>query len=130
MRGFGPAVALLTPTFEPSLSVELGTIIPLRMAPILDFRPERQTSIVEMKERTVATQVKTYILFPNAVLIPAGPRSESNALFTALNMADRKARCSEQKYGGEEGGDGSAVNSSWGAASCQEAENWGEESQD
>lgn len=38
----------------------------------------------------MAIQVKTKSALPNEVLIPAGPRSESKAPFTVLNMATER----------------------------------------
>ena len=57
----------------------------------LDEQEEAQSSTDEMRERTVAIHVRTYSLSPKEVLIPAGPRSESNADFTVLNMATERA---------------------------------------
>ena len=44
-----------------------------------------------MSDSTVAIHVRTYSLSPKEVLIPAGPRSESKADFTVLNIATESA---------------------------------------
>ena len=52
---------------------------------------------MEIKERIVAIQVRTYSASPNEVLMPAGERSESNACLTVLNMAMESAEAARRK---------------------------------
>lgn len=88
---------LTTPTLEPSLSVVLGTIIPLLIFRRFEEREDAQRRIVAMSERTVAIHVKINGAFPKEVLTPSGPRSESKALFTVLNMAMERADAASRK---------------------------------